>query len=476
MTTVSVTEVRLADLAATTAGLVAAGGRFAGIFASARPEGTRLRVVVAYPRRFELLDAGLLPGEVSYPALTPAVPGAAWYERELSDLFGLLPLGRPRPDPLVLPPDPGSVPPGTGGDGMFTIPYGPVRSGVFESVEYVIATPGEEVTHLETRVHHKHRGLEKAFEDLAPPEAVLVAERVEGVASVAHASAFCQAVEDIAGVRIPRGAALVRVLHAELERVANHLDTAVRHTEAAGQAVAYARLSAHKERIMRLRAQLCGHRFGRGVVIPGGVAKGIDLPPPVALRELAILEKAVRADLHLLHETPSFVDRLRSTGVIPEPIALAHGALGPVGRGSGVPDDARIDRPYGGYDGLAPEHRRTRETCDALARQHVRTDEIGDSFLLARRALEALEDANEPEVWSVPCEPVTGESLGWCEAPQGELLYLVEMLGGRVKRAKPRSASFHNLALFSLAFPQDILTDFAFIEASFGYSVAGVSG
>ena len=60
-------------------------------------------------------------------------------------------------------------------------------------------------------------------------------------------------------------------MHAELERIAAHLDSVVRHTEGAGQAVGYARMSRHKEEVLRLRAKLCGHRFGRGVVVPGGV-------------------------------------------------------------------------------------------------------------------------------------------------------------------------------------------------------------
>jgi Ni,Fe-hydrogenase III large subunit len=72
-------------------------------------------------------------------------------------------------------------------------------------------------------------------------------------------------------------------------------------------------------------------------------------------------------------------------------------------------------------------------------------------------------------------EQASGEAFGWAEASQGELLYLVELQEGLLVRVKPRSASFHNLALFPAAFPKDILTDFAFIEASFGLSIAGVA-
>ena len=70
---------------------------------------------------------------------------------------------------------------------------------MFESVQYLIETPGEDIPHVRARVYHKHRGIERRFEGMAPADGVLVAERVEGVASVAHALAFCQALEALGG-------------------------------------------------------------------------------------------------------------------------------------------------------------------------------------------------------------------------------------------------------------------------------------
>ena len=115
---------------------------------------------------------------------------------------------------------------------------------------------------------------------------MLLAERTEGVASVAHALAYCHAIERIAGVRVPWRAALIRVLHAELERLAAHLDAAVRLADAAGLAVATARFGLHKERVARLVSRMCGSRFGRGVVVPGGVrgAAPGERPPSSAPR------------------------------------------------------------------------------------------------------------------------------------------------------------------------------------------------
>jgi Ni,Fe-hydrogenase III large subunit len=376
-------------------------------------------------------------------------------------------------------PDEAYLPAHVSGEGIFTIPYGPVRSGVFESVQYLVETPGEDIPHVRARVYHKHRGLERRFQGLSPVDGVLLAERAEGVASVAHALAFCQAIEAIASAHsgpLPPGALLMRSLHAELERIANHLDSMVRHAEAAGQAVAYARLSWHKERVLRLRARLCGHRFGRGVVVPGGVSAGPVLVPADALAELAVLERDLRADARLLMGTSSFIDRLRGTGVITEEVAAARGALGPVARASGSQEDLRTYRPYAAYGLIeVPEHR-YRGDGDALARQLVRLEETWGSFQLCRLALESLAEGPPDGPWATPLVTTDGTGWGWAEAPQGELLYLVELEAGSLRRVKPRSASFHNLSLFPDAFGGDIFTDFAFIEASFGLSIAGVAG
>jgi formate hydrogenlyase subunit 5 len=474
------------------------GARFCGLFGSAHGSGTRLLAVTADEGRLTTQEILLPSGMQGFPSLTPRIPAAAWYERELSDLFGLEPIGHPRSDSLIFSfsaeadrPRPGSdkthvaadpdltpLDAHLQGEGVFTIPYGPVRSGVFEAIEYLVETPGEDIPHLRTRVFYKHRGVESRFEGMTIQDGVLLAERYEGVASVAHAIAFSGAIERMAGVEIPVSAGLVRVLHAELERIANHLDSTVRHTEAAGQAVAFSRLTLHKERVQRLRAQLCGSRFGRGVVMPGGVSGPPGIGGTELLTALGPLEADIRSDMRLLLATPSFVDRLRGTGVLSPEIVSRYSALGPVGRGSGQMEDIRFARPYAGYRRLGHQILEARDAGDALARQRVRLDEIWGAFHLIRQSIDELDELGEPEreAWRVPVEAGSGEAFGWAEAPQGEVLYLVEMSEGHLVRVKPRSASFHNLALFPSAFPKDILTDFAFIEASFGLSIAGVAG
>ena len=116
------------------------------------------------------------------------------------------------------------------------------------------------------------------------------------------------------------------MLHAELERIANHLDVAVRLADAAGLAVATARLALHKERVLRLVSRLCGSRFGRGVVVPGGVSAPPLLPPAQILTEIDKLAAPITADAAALMATSSFLDRLRGTGPLTRTRPPARGA------------------------------------------------------------------------------------------------------------------------------------------------------
>jgi formate hydrogenlyase subunit 5 len=455
---------------------IARGERFAGLFAARRDGEITLSAQVAVADGIDTMEAAPPPGVRGYPALTPRLGAAFWYERVIHDQTGLVPEGHPRLAPLIRPGSPGeyALPLHTTGYGLFTIPHGPVRSGVFESMEYLVETPGEAIPHLNMRIFYKHRGIASRFAGLPPADGVLLAERAEGIASVAHALAFCHAVEAIAGCRVPQEATLVRVVHAELERIANHLDVAVKLADAAGLAVATARFSLHKERVMRLVSTLCGSRFGRGVVVPGGVAGHLRERPAAILARLGTLEKQVTADFKVLMGTSSFLDRLRSTGPLTRDRAREHGALGPIGKASGYVDDARLARPYDAYPALAVEPFREHPAGDALSRLWVRWDEVTQAFRLARQAIDQLtERGGVPP--RLPCEPAEGRASGWAEAPQGEVLYDVTVTGGRIVHCQPRSASFHNLVLMHEVFAGDILTDFPFIEASFGLSVAGAA-
>ena len=291
--------------------------------------------------------------------------------------------------------------------------------------------------------------------------------------------AFCQAIEQIAEVEVPEAAGLVRVIHAELERVANHLDSTIRHTEAAGQAVAYARLSLHKERVQRLRGRLCGSRFGRGVVVPGGV----DGPPRLGAAETSSrrstqIERGIRADLRLLigdplvrRPAPRHGRDPARAGAPPTP------RLGPVGRGSGQMEDVRFARPYAAYGRLGHQLLEPRTEGDALARQRVRNDEIAGAFHLIRQAIDRLDEPwADPTSGSRPVERgQTARRSGGPRRPRARCSTSSQSRTGAWSGSSParrRSTTWRSSTPPS---PRTFSTDFAFIEASFGLSIAGVA-
>jgi len=416
--TVTSTEPTVAALRETLSSMVARGRRFAGLFAARRGGGITLSAHVAGPEGIDTLESPLPPGAVGYPALSPMLDAAFWYERVIHDETGLIPQGHPRLAPLLAPgsPEDHALPRHVAGYGLFTIPHGPVRSGVFESMEYLVETPGEAIPHLNMRIFYKHRGVAARFAGMTVADGALLAERVEGIASVAHALAYCHAVEAVEGCEIPVAAALVRVLYAELERIANHLDVAMRLADAGGLAVAAARFALHKERVMRLVSQACGSRFGRGVVVPGGVSGFPRQPPGQILAAIGPLEREIRADAELLMGTSSFLDRLRGTGPLTPERAREHGALGPIGKASGYSDDARIARPYDAYPLLGVDPVGEHTGGDAMTRLRVRLDEAAQAFRLIRLAVSDFPERSRltPRAHG---DPANGRATGWAEAP-----------------------------------------------------------
>jgi Ni,Fe-hydrogenase III large subunit len=482
-------------------GRIRHGDRFVGLYGITRGESCQLTALVATNHSYDALDVTLHPttaGTLEYPSLSPDIRSAFWHERALHDLSGVIPVGHPRLDPLLLDVEEGSdrPQPGAGADGdgvrqretphgpvdvagrgMFTLAFGPVRSGVFESIEFLIESPGEDIPHLNIRPHFKHRGVAKKFEDKTAADGVLVAERVEGIASVAHALAFSHAIEQIADVRPPSRARLIRVVLAELERVANHLDVAMRLADAAGLAVATARFAWHKETTMRLTSRLCGSRFGRGMVIPGGVSADFQISPERAVAEISALHGRITADAKLAMHTPSFLDRLRGTGRLDTEYASQWGLVGPLARASGGEDDLRWSRPKDAYPDLPLPSAPARETDgDVMARLRVRWSEIDTSLGIAAVALGRLAtERSKALAVAVEATGGSGFGIGAAEGPQGEMVHAVTMKDGQIQRCYARSASLHNLVAFHDAFPNDVFTDFAFIEASFGLGYAGVA-
>ncbi|MCL4541018.1 MAG: NADH-quinone oxidoreductase subunit C [Chloroflexi bacterium] len=454
--------------------LIADGARFVTLFGRHCGEGVEVLVAFAIADHLRVLRTTLMRPHLRYAALTPSVPAAAWAERHLSELFGVQPEGHPDPRRLLVHQDATiSLSSSVAGTGVFTIPYGPVRSGIFETNQFIIATAGEDILQVDMRPGFKHRGAEQHFERVPIQQAVLLAERVSGTATIAHSTAFCSAVERALDIPLPAAAAWLRVLAAELERVYNHIDIITRLCEDASQSIAQAQFAIFKEDILRYNTLFGGSRFLRGINTIGGVRI---YPSQEAMQALYALldrlEGRLYDRLHLLIQTNSFIDRLIGTAPLPPTLAQTMGAVGPVARACGLEYDARLERPYAAYPHCDWEIALA-SAGDAMERLRIRIHEIYSSVSIIRQALEALH-----ELPLLPPPPFAwrehAEAFGWAESPRGEVLYWLRLgAPDRIDRCAIRSPSFTNWPLFTLAVTGNVLTDFAFAEHSFGLTQAG---
>ncbi|HEY1258944.1 MAG TPA: NADH-quinone oxidoreductase subunit C [Stellaceae bacterium] len=480
------------ELPAAVAELIRGGGRMQMAYAwHAAPGHIELRYLASRRQGKDFFMWRCSPRGGRVPSVAAVSPLLGWYEREIADLFGIEFTGHPEPyrlvlhqgarpvappfdpdypanEPLPFTPEPGGLPDLTGAD-VQRLPFGPVRADIVESAEFVFFYVGEHIIHYHPQLFFKHRGMEKRFEGRSLAHATVLAERVSGVGSFAHALAFCQAVELAAGCEVPRRAGLLRSLCAELERLYNHLHYLGHLADTTTLKVGQAEGKLLEERAKQINGRLSGSRFLRSLLVPGGLRRDLD-PQPWLGSELERLGAEISVYTAMLENTGSHLDRLITTGVLSYEAAFDQGATGPIRRASGFDHDLRRDHPYAGYSEFPPTVP-VRTSGDAHARQQVRIAEIDASIALIQQILRRL-SAGPVRTDCLP--PPYSEGLGWAESPRGSLFYAVHLDGdGRPARVKIKSPSFSNWRVFPLTVHDSNMMDYAINEASFGLTIAG---
>jgi formate hydrogenlyase subunit 5 len=480
-----------AELPAAVSELIRGGGRMQMAYAWYPIPGLiELRYLASRGQRDDFFMWRCTP-RGSVPSLATISPLLGWHEREIADLFGVEFVGHPEPYPLVLhlgahpvrPPLDPAYPadmilpfepvegglPEIAGDEVQRLPFGPVRADVVESAELIFFYVGEYIIHFHPQLFFKHRGMEKRFEGRSLAHAAVLAERVSGVGSFAHALAFCQAVEQAADCEVPHRALLLRSLLAELERLYNHLHYLGHLADTTTLKVGQAEGKLLEERVKRINGRLTGSRFLRSLLVPGGLRRDLD-PKPWLSAELDRLSAEISVYTAMLENTNSYLDRLITTGILPHDVAFDQGATGPIQRASGFERDLRRDHPYAGYRELALTVP-VRTSGDAHARAQVRVAEIDSSIALIRQILPLLPDG---PVRADCLPPSHSDGLGWAESPRGSLFYAVHFGGdSRLARVKIKSPSFSNWRVFPLTVHDSNMMDYAINEASFGLTIAG---
>jgi NADH-quinone oxidoreductase subunit D len=270
-------------------------------------------------------------------------------------------------------------------------------------------------------------------------------ERVCGICSHSHSTCFIQAVEEVAGLEIPRRASYIRTIMAELERVHSHL----LWLGVAGHEVGFDTLLMYswrdRELVMDLLAEISGNRVNYGMNTIGGVRRDIT-PDQVEhiLKGVDKLEERTKYYLEVAAEETTLTKRLSGVGHLSHDDALRLGTIGPTGRASGVNRDTRRDDPYAAYgelqfDVIVDNH------CDVFGRTVVRVLELLESYKMIRQALKNMPDG--PISVKGPRRIPAGEALSRYEAPRGEDVHYVRGNGTdkpeRVKLRAPTLANLH---------------------------------
>ncbi len=431
-----------------------------------------------------------------FPSLITKIHSVSWYEREIMTFFGLKPLGHYYPERVILHENwPSNIFPlrkdfvwntrpeiahekphpfkKIEGEGVYEVSVGPVHAGIIEPGHFRFSVLGEEIISLEPLLGYKHKGSEKLFEVLPLEKKIALSERISGDSSFNHSLAFCQALESLSDAIIPERAKYLRVIFAELERLANHfndigfimLDTGFNFGGANG-----ARL---REMIMQWNEKITGSRFLRGVNIVGGVTKDIsDAHLKELIKNIEDIKKDFDEVMKVANSSSSLLNRLKETGFMEKQAAKDHDLCGVPARALGSLCDTRVDYPYAAYQKLDVSAA-TEKIGDVYARFMVRVKETHASFEILNKALIRLPKG----------EIKTGENIkfksnsyavGITEGWRGSIVYFVATdAGGEISRVQARDASFLNWAAFPHAIAGNVIPDFPLINKSFNLSYSG---
>ncbi len=344
----------------------------------------------------------------SFASVVPAVPQAHLFEREIAEQYGLRPEGHPWLKPVRFhhsyhhgrdawerngadPIAPGIMDFFTvAGDEVHEVAVGPVHAGVIEPGHFRFQCHGERVFHLEIALGYQHRGVERALIGGPTKRTIPYVETAAGDTTVGHTLAYAHVVEALGGTRVTARAQAIRGIALELERLANHAGD----LGALAGDVAYLPTASFCGRLrgdfLNMTAELCGSRFGRGLVRAGGT--GFDLEEP-QIGDLQARLRRAREELteavELLWDTATVVERFENTGTISRELAEEIGLVGPAARACGILRDVRHDFPAGIYRFVHLPAMRAHHG-DVNSRAFVRWLEIQQSIPFILDQLEAL--------------------------------------------------------------------------------------
>ncbi|MCP3955344.1 MAG: hydrogenase, partial [Desulfobacterales bacterium] len=454
----------------------------------AYPDDNQLKLM-AVLRTDRLLAAGCDAPE-AYPAMSLECEQFHMFERELAEQYGIRPEGHPwlkmvryhknyndRPD--VFGNDytqdiPGNYPYySVEGDEIHEVAVGPVHAGVIEPGHFRFNCIGERVLHLEIQLGYQHRGAEQLMLNAPVQRRSILAEGIAGDTAIGHNLCYSQAVEALAGLSPDTGAGIIRTIALEFERIANH----VGDLGALSGDVAFLPPANYCGRMrgdfLNMSLWMCGNRFGKGLVRPGGVRFPMtDEDRRTLTGRIDELHPQVSHTIDLLFGTSSVRSRFEDCGTVSTADADHLGLVGPAGRACSLSYDARRAFPTEHYPNLdIPEYGPS--SGDVYARARVRADEVLQSLDIISDLLKEPVETQCVES-TVPTLAPNSVAVTLNEAWRGEVSHcIITDAAGEIQRYKIKDPSFHNWNGLAMSLRDTGISDFPLNNKSFNLSYCG---
>ncbi|MGX9364469.1 NADH-quinone oxidoreductase subunit D [Desulfoplanes sp. PS50] len=337
---------------------------------------------------------------------------------------------------------------------------GPQHPSTHGVLRVLVELDGEYITRSEPVLGYLHRMHEKMGECKTYNQFLPNMGRVDYLHPLAWNWAYVGAVEQLMGIEVPERAEFVRVISCELNRITSHLLWWGAYVLDLGAFTPILYAFEDREMAQDLLQRITGSRLTYSSFRIGGVAYDVDDTFIQGLRAFCVrMSERVKMYKDLVTENFIFRNRCEGIGEIPVEMARRYGATGPVLRGSGVAYDIRRAEPYSIYDRFEFDIP-TRDTLDAMARYHVRMDEISESLRIITQALDQLPEGDIRAKVPKVIKPPKGETYFAVEGARGKIgVFLVSDGTNIPYRIKLRSPTFSNLSLFSECAKGTLLAD-----------------
>ncbi len=352
------------------------------------------------------------------------------------------------------------------------INMGPQHPSTHGVLRLVLGLEGEVVKRVKPVIGYLHRNFEKHAENVTYPQVIPYTDRLDYLAAMNMELGYILTVEKLLDIEVPERVQYIRVIMAELNRIASHQVAIGTFGLDLGSFTPFLFCFRDREAIIDLFEMTCGARLLYNYLWIGGCPQDISADFISKTREFLDSYDRKIAELEkLLTENKIFIERTRDIGVLPPEIAVGLGATGPMLRGSGIKWDLRKNDPYSVYDRFEfdiPVGKGEMGTVgDCWDRYWVRMREMEQSMRIIRQALDQLPEGDVKSALPRTVKPKAGEVYMRTESPRGELGYFLVSDGSmKPYRLKCRSPAFCNLSTLDVISKGAMIADAVVIVGS----------